>query len=81
MDGKKPPNGPSGSSEEGAAPRRRWEAILSREEIAELLAEKRYEDLLERLRETRGRFPRDLELLRSIRVLEDHLKARSGGRE
>lgn len=55
--------------------RRRWEAVVSREEIAELLADRRYEELLDRLGAARKRWPRDLELLRSIRVLEDHLKA------
>lgn len=71
-----------GSSETGggapAAPitRRRWEAVLPREEIATLLAENRFEDLRARLTEARAKWPRDLELLRSVRVLEDHLQSR-----
>jgi hypothetical protein len=56
--------------------RRRWEALLPREEIAAMLAERRFEDLLARLREARARWPRDLELIRSVRVLDDHLKTR-----
>jgi hypothetical protein len=65
-------------SEDGSGPpieRRRWEAVLPREEIAELLAENRFRDLLARLAEARARWPRDLELLRSMRVLEDHLQS------
>jgi hypothetical protein len=53
---------------------RRWEAVLPREEIAQLLAEHRWHDLLGRLGEARARWPRDLELLRSVRVIEDFLK-------
>jgi hypothetical protein len=67
----------SSSQPPGDAPaiqRRRWEAVLPREEIAGLLAERRYQDLIGRLTEARARWPRDLELLRSIRVLEDHLR-------
>ena len=58
--------------------RRRWEADVTREEIAELLAAREYEQLLERLVAARARWGRDLELLRSIRVLEDHLKTKRG---
>ncbi len=58
-----------------AIQRRKWEAVLPREEIAELLAEGQLEHLIERLHEARARWPRDLELLRSIRVLELHVAA------
>lgn len=53
--------------------RRKWESVLPREEIAELLSAGRLEDLIARLHEARARWPRDLELLRSIRVLELHV--------
>lgn len=56
--------------------RRRWEAELPREEIGALLADRRYLDLLIRLGEARARWPMDLELLRSMRVLEHHLGVR-----
>jgi hypothetical protein len=64
--------------DEKAAPlkRRRWEAELPREEIAQLLADRDLTTLLERLVAARARWGRDLELLRSIRVLEDHLKVK-----
>ena len=70
--------GAGGSS--GPIERRRWEAVLPREEIAVLLAEHRLGELLARIAEARTRRPRDLELLRSARVLEDHLRthAKSG---
>ena len=55
--------------------RRRWEAVLPREEIAQMLAEGRLRELLDRLAEARKKWPRDLELIRSIRVIEDHLKS------
>lgn len=58
--------------------RRRWEAVLPREEIAELLAANRFQDLLARLAEARKRWPSDLELLRTVRVIEDHLKHHTG---
>lgn len=57
--------------------RRRWEAVIPREEVACLLSTGRYLDLLARLQEARAQFPRDLELLRSVRVIEDHLKIRT----
>jgi hypothetical protein len=57
--------------------RRRWEDLVPREEIACLLAEGRYLDLLMRLGDARVRWPHDLELLRSVRVLEHHLKLRA----
>jgi len=63
----------------GAILRRRWEAELPREEIASLLSEGRLQDLLERLGDARKRWPKDLELLRSVRVLEDHLGVRTTG--
>jgi hypothetical protein len=68
--------GPQGEGDGSAPPieRRRWEAVLPREEIATLLAENKFEELLARLAEVRGKWPRDLELLRSVRVLEDHLR-------
>lgn len=56
--------------------RRRWEAVIPREEIQCLLDEGRLLDLLARLEEALRACPRDLELLRSIRVLEDHLGLR-----
>ena len=64
----------------GAPPpiaRRRWEAAVTREEIAVLLAERRWQDLLARLAEARARWPKDLELLRSMRVLEDYVATRA----
>jgi hypothetical protein len=76
MGAPKPPKGSSEDGEPGGLPRRRWEELLPREEIMSLLAERRWADLLARLREARARWPRDLELLRSVRVIEDHLKAR-----
>ena len=56
--------------------RRRWETVLPREEIAILVADGRWLDLLTRLGEARAHWPTDLELLRSIRVLEHHLGVR-----
>ena len=58
---------------EPPAKRRRWEALLPREEIAQLLADRQLGELLNRLSDARKRWPRDLELIRSIRVLESHL--------
>jgi len=57
--------------------RRRWESVIPREEVACLLGAARYLDLLARLQEARTQFPHDLELLRSVRVIEDHLKIRT----
>ncbi len=68
-----PPHGPSANPGKPIE-LRRWEAVLPREEIAQLLAEGRLQDLLARLGEARARWPRDLELLRSVRVIEDFLK-------
>ncbi|HJL17536.1 MAG TPA: hypothetical protein RMH99_17845 [Sandaracinaceae bacterium LLY-WYZ-13_1] len=53
---------------------RRWEAALSRDEILYLLHHERHVDLLARLCEVRTHYPHDLELLRSIRLLEKHLR-------
>jgi hypothetical protein len=79
MDPRNPPSSsPPGRDASPAVVRRRWEAVLPREEIASLLAESRLQDLLARLGDARARWPRDLELLRSIRVIEDHLKSRAG---
>jgi hypothetical protein len=79
MDPRNPPSSsPPGHDAGSAVVRRRWEAVLPREEIASLLAESRLQDLLVRLVDARARWPRDLELLRSIRVIEDHLKSRAG---
>lgn len=49
--------------------------LLPREDVAQLLADRRLGELLARLGEARARWPRDLELLRSIRVLEDYLRS------
>ncbi len=72
-----PPGPRIPTAEDGtdAIVRRRWEAELPREEIASLVADRRWQDLLTRLGEARARWPRDLELLRTIRVVEDHLKS------
>ncbi|MFO0684683.1 MAG: hypothetical protein U0234_21685 [Sandaracinus sp.] len=56
-----------------AARRRRWEAFLPREEIACMLHSGEWLELLFRLREARQHWPSDLELLRSVRVLEHYL--------
>ncbi len=48
---------------------------MPREDVAQLLADRRLGELLARLGEARARWPRDLELLRSIRVLEDYLRS------
>lgn len=56
--------------------RRRWESVLPREEIACLLAERRYLDLLARLEEAKEHYPHDLEVIRSVRVLQHHLGLR-----
>jgi hypothetical protein len=68
----------SGEPNDPSAPikRRRWESELPREEIAQLLADREFQRLLDRLVAARARWGRDLELLRSIRVLEDYLKAK-----
>jgi hypothetical protein len=49
-----------------------WRAELRRQAIA-LLEARRYEDLLGVLCSAREQHPHDLEILRSIRVLEHHL--------
>lgn len=67
---------PTSTNDDATPPvvnRRKWEAVLPREEIATLLAERRLRELLARLAEVRKRWPRDLEILRTIRVVEDHL--------
>lgn len=50
----------------------RWRVELRRQAIA-LLEERRYEELLGVLCSAREQHPYDLEILRSIRVLEHHL--------
>ena len=54
--------------------KRRWEAHISREEIVHLLENRRYLDLLARLEEARQHHRYDLELMRSVRVLQHHLR-------
>lgn len=54
--------------------KRRWEAQISREEILHLLERGRLVDLLARLEEARTHHRHDLELLRSVRVLQHHLR-------
>lgn len=56
--------------------RRRWEDHISREEVVHLMQNGQHVDLLARLLEAREHLPYDLELLRSIRVLERSLVAR-----
>ncbi|MEC7522194.1 MAG: hypothetical protein VYE22_20070 [Myxococcota bacterium] len=57
--------------------RRRWEDHVSREEVVYLLEAGRYLDLLMRLEQARTRLPHDLELLRSVRVLQHHVRRRA----
>lgn len=54
--------------------RRNWETSITREEVMHLLHAGRYLDLLARLEEARSRLPYDLELLRSVRVLQHHMR-------
>jgi hypothetical protein len=56
--------------------RRPWEREFPREEIAYLLAGRRFVDLLARLEDLRSRYPYDVELLKSVRVLEWYLRPR-----
>lgn len=55
--------------------RRRWETFLPREDIAAMLQAGEWLELLFRLREARLHWPSDLELLRSVRVLEHYLSS------
>ncbi len=59
--------------------RRRWEALLPREEAVAMLQAGEWLELLRRLREARQQWPTDLELLRSVRVLEHYLTPRDAG--
>jgi len=57
--------------------RRCWESVIPREEIEHLLREHRLLDLLARLEEAKAQFPDDLELRRSIGVIQGHCGFRS----
>lgn len=57
--------------------RRCWESVVPREEIEFLLRERRLLDLLARLEEAKAKFPEDLELRRSIGVIQGHCGFRS----
>lgn len=60
----------------GAAPQAVRREVVDRDKVIRLMQEKRYEDVVILLKAARRRRPYDLEILRSLRILELHLAER-----